>query len=196
MEGQHRFNVLQWIKPGAVCAEIGVWVGHFSHQILDRNVAKLHLIDPWITQSYDNRPYGPNGADIENVYLRVQETFSVDPRVIIHREFSEKMSFPIEYFDWVYIDGNHNYENVLLDLETYWPFIKKGGILCGDDYGWEDESSNGGVYRAVNEFANKNGLPFLDAALNQFMFFKGIQSESINKLAAHHYELCLKNGLK
>jgi hypothetical protein len=190
---------LQWIKPGSTCAEIGVWEGHFSHQILDRDVSRLHLIDPWeIQPQYERRPYGTAfpAEEIDGIYESVKNVFTDDPRVIIHREYSGNMVFQEEYFDWVYIDGNHSYENVLLDLETYWPFVKVGGILCGDDYGWEDKHTNGGVYKAVNEFANKRGIPFLDAALNQFMFFKGIQNESIHKLAEYHHALCLQNGMK
>lgn len=34
---------------------------------------------------------------------------------------------------FVYIDGNHAYKEVLVDLINWWPKIKKGGFLCGDD---------------------------------------------------------------
>jgi len=34
---------------------------------------------------------------------------------------------------FVYIDGNHHYNEVLKDLVRWWPKIKKGGILAGDD---------------------------------------------------------------
>lgn len=34
---------------------------------------------------------------------------------------------------FVYIDGNHAYKEVLSDLINWWPKIKKGGYLCGDD---------------------------------------------------------------
>jgi len=68
--------------------------------------------------------------------------------------------FPEKYFDWVYIDGNHSYENVLEDLRHYLPFVKTGGLLCGDDYGSNDSDpySNGGPERAVREFTEETGL--------------------------------------
>ena len=36
--------------------------------------------------------------------------------------------------DFVFIDAAHDYDNVLLDLRSWWPKIKMGGVLAGDDY--------------------------------------------------------------
>jgi hypothetical protein len=36
-------------------------------------------------------------------------------------------------FEYIYIDGNHNTENVLGELERYTTILKKGGIITGDD---------------------------------------------------------------
>jgi len=35
--------------------------------------------------------------------------------------------------DFVYIDGNHNYEYVKQDMECWYPKIKPGGVICGHD---------------------------------------------------------------
>lgn len=55
--------------------------------------------------------------------------------------------FPANYFDFVYIDASHDYLSVLDDINAWFPKVKTGGILCGDDYcaGWE------GVVRAVDD---------------------------------------------
>jgi cephalosporin hydroxylase len=70
--------------------------------------------------------------------------------VIVHRLAAAEAAaeFADEYFDWIYIDGNHQYEFVLLDLESYYPKVKAGGFLVGDDYGVEGWW-HGGVTRAV-----------------------------------------------
>ncbi|MEM6725489.1 MAG: hypothetical protein AAF598_15725, partial [Bacteroidota bacterium] len=54
-------------------------------------------------------------------------------------------------------DGNHYYEYVLRDLENYFPKIKAGGFLTGDDYKWTSEEINGDlpVERAVQDFIKK-----------------------------------------
>lgn len=58
--------------------------------------------------------------------------------------------------NFVFIDASHLYENVKKDLESWYPKIKKGGIIAGHDYG--DRNPDNGVYKAVNEFAGKYGL--------------------------------------
>jgi len=54
--------------------------------------------------------------------------------------------FPNSFFDYVYIDGDHSYEGVTRDLASYFPKIKIGGLILGDDYGW------GRVSEAVKAF--------------------------------------------
>ena len=36
--------------------------------------------------------------------------------------------------DMVFIDAAHDYENVLIDINLWWPVVKPGGILAGHDY--------------------------------------------------------------
>lgn len=55
--------------------------------------------------------------------------------------------------DFVYIDGNHNYEYVKKDINIYYKKILPGGIISGHDY--PDILD---VKRAVDEFADTNNL--------------------------------------
>ena len=47
----------------------------------------------------------------------------------------------------IYIDASHEEPDVTADLNAYWPLVKPGGILYGDDWDWE------GVEKAVRAFA-------------------------------------------
>jgi len=38
-----------------------------------------------------------------------------------------------EFFDFVFIDGDHSYEGSSADFEAYYPLVKKGGIFAGHD---------------------------------------------------------------
>jgi len=58
-----------------------------------------------------------------------------------------------ESLDWVYIDGCHEYEAVLADLRFFLTRVKRGGLICGDDY---DDKHYGMVNRAVAEFLEQN----------------------------------------
>jgi hypothetical protein len=65
----------------------------------------------------------------------------------------------------VFIDGNHNYEPVMADLRVWTPHMKKGGLVCGDD--WEIDS----VREAVGDFVNKRpGLTLELPCVNTWAF--------------------------
>ncbi len=55
---------------------------------------------------------------------------------------------PTVEFDCVYIDGEHTYDAVSMELNQY----KGSTILCGDDWG----PAHPGVTRAINEFRSIN----------------------------------------
>jgi predicted O-methyltransferase YrrM len=58
--------------------------------------------------------------------------------------------FDNESIDFIYIDGNHQYEFVKKDLINYVPKIKEGGIIAGHDYGGNPHTI--GTKRAIDEF--------------------------------------------
>ncbi len=80
------------------------------------------------------------------------------------RKFSEDAIGHIEdeSLDFLYMDGNHQYEFVKKDIELYYPKIKKGGVIGGHDYtsSPETEREGFGVFKAVNEFFKKKQISF------------------------------------
>lgn len=42
--------------------------------------------------------------------------------------------FAPETFDWIYVDGLHDYDGVMVDFWAAWPLLKKGGVMVFDDY--------------------------------------------------------------
>jgi hypothetical protein len=50
--------------------------------------------------------------------------------------------------DLIYIDASHDETDVLADMRAYWPLVRAGGILFGDDWGVFD----GAITRAVQAF--------------------------------------------
>lgn len=54
---------------------------------------------------------------------------------------------PIKKFDFIFIDGSHEYQDVSEDLNYCWPLLKKGGRFCGHDINLFD------VEKAVDEFS-------------------------------------------
>lgn len=61
-------------------------------------------------------------------------------------------NFKDNSIDAIFIDANHEFKYVLEDLYAYWPKVKSGGIIAGDDYCIED------VKKAVHYFETYNGV--------------------------------------
>lgn len=155
------------IKPGFKCLEIGVWRGDYSAEILQQKPGELHLVDPWAFQpEFGRKWYGGMKAkqqqDMDAVYDSVVARFKEELcfGVQIHRGFATELSkiFQDEYFDWIYIDGNHEYDYVLQDLQNYKSKVKKGGFLTGDDYTWKNDEGILTVKKAVELFVKTENL--------------------------------------
>ncbi|MCG6902639.1 MAG: class I SAM-dependent methyltransferase [Rhodobacter sp.] len=142
---EHRQEILNRLPKGGVGAEIGVWEGGFSEKLLEIAQPRiLHLIDPWEYQpDYANTAFGKprNEARMDDKYLVVQEKFKNDDRVILHRSYSHEAleQFGDGTLDWVYIDGNHNFDVVSRDLELSLAKVRPGGVIAGDDLLWKRE---------------------------------------------------------
>jgi predicted O-methyltransferase YrrM len=57
-----------------------------------------------------------------------------------------------EFFDIIYIDGDHTSASVLEDAILAWPLLKRGGTLIFDDFYWGDISSIDACYLGINFF--------------------------------------------
>jgi hypothetical protein len=179
-----RSFLLDMLPKQSVGIEIGVHRGDFSAEILERvDPRKLYLIDPWKHENgelYQTALYGgrtPEGqAGMDDRYRNVLARFQVETEngtVVVVRSASNGIvgSFGDGSLDWIYIDGNHLYEFVKQDLELYFPKVKAGGFIAGDDFeceGWWGD----GVRRAVNEFQHAQPVEVVAIEHNQYIFRK------------------------
>ena len=176
--------LLSRLPRRATCAELGVYKGDFSHLALKMTAPKkLHLVDPWkfeLDPAYADSWYGgdqgQNQTNMDDIYRSVWRRFNSEIErgvVELHRQSSADAcrQFPDNYFDWIYIDGNHKYEFVKQDLEMYLPKVKPHGLIAGDDYAtpgwWQD-----GVTKAVDEAIAGGRFEKLHIENNQFLLRK------------------------
>ena len=134
--------------------EIGVLRGQNSEDILKSlNVGKIYLIDPYSKYSdYESDGNYNNLISAEKEARRKLKKYSGS--TIWINEYSDKaVSVISNKVDFIYIDGNHEYEYVKKDLELYWEKLKNGGIFSGHDI------QHFGVSRALMEFAQKKNIP-------------------------------------
>ena len=160
---QRRF-ILDALPKDSVGAEIGVHEGEFSMLLLKRvHPLRLHLIDPWeyrTEAAYSESFYGGIlGVDQHAMDLRYSTVlkrlsgYIRDKHVIVHRQRSSVIqeTFPQGYFDWIYVDGDHLYDQVRQDLAGYGNRVKPLGWIAGGGFR-SDAWGGNGVVRAVEEF--------------------------------------------
>jgi predicted O-methyltransferase YrrM len=157
MRWQEIYNRLPKDRP-IVGAEIGVWTGKTSSFLLENmpNLT-LYMIDAW-TEASNIPSFLASRAKMtkypqkvyDDAYKTVCEIASKHPsRSFVIKEESVVYSkrFPVSFFDFIFIDGDHSYEGVSKDIDAWYPLIKSSGILCGHDYGRGFK----GVKQAVDE---------------------------------------------
>ncbi len=144
---------LEYFKGRKItCAEIGTYRGENALYILEKlNIKKIYLIDPW--EKYPG--YNEYDKDkLRRYFLETKKRLrKYSDKIVYMMNLSKDASKEIsEKLDFVYVDGNHDYEYVKEDMELYWNKLAKGGILAGHDISWP------GVGKAFCEFVEKKGL--------------------------------------
>lgn len=150
-------------ETSVIGAEIGVLEGENAFNLLKaKDNLTLYLVDIWkawpsdsrYVRSQDYNALWPEEKwkEIYNKVVSVASTFGA--RAIIIRELSVEAAKRIEnnFLDFVFIDAEHGYEACTEDIEAWYPKVKKGGWLCGHDWGdfWQ-------IDKAVSDWANKHG---------------------------------------
>ena len=164
-------------------AELGVDRGDFARRNLNTwNGRRYYMIDAWGHRANDTNARGQvskdrnaeSEDDWDNIYRAAQH--NVAPwlktgRAILLRRFAEAAAaeFADGFFDWIYVDAGHTYEHVSRDVRTWWPKLRRGGMLSGDDFadsldtfptvGYH-KGHHWGVKSAVANFSREVGTPF------------------------------------
>jgi len=128
-------------------AEIGVYQGRGTSMwntiLINENLEyEYKAIDHFEGSTEHDKTINYHGITLENLKPILDKI-----ELIKNDSISESKNYSDEYFDIVYIDASHEYEFVIEDIKNWLPKVKKGGVLCGDDYviGWP------GVMQAVDE---------------------------------------------
>jgi len=109
--------------------------------LLNRNPDPRHVtLDPWQASDYANRG------------LEILEQAGVKTLVEFHGEKSQ-LALPQflkegRQFDLAFVDGNHRFDAVFLDLYYLGQLVRKGGIIILDDYNLP------GIRKAASFFVN------------------------------------------
>ena len=120
------------IKTGA---EVGVEQCKYSECLLSKIPdLKLHCIDCW--ETYKDYREKKQGKYEEYYKKAVEKTKPFGDRAVLVKKYSMDAvkDFEDESLDFVYIDANHEFQQVTNDIAEWSKMVKKGGIIAGHDF--------------------------------------------------------------
>jgi hypothetical protein len=135
--------------------EIGVFTGehivNMSKSYCKHPDSKIYCVDPWI--DYDE--YSEYKGKIGKIYDQFVENMNkanLWNKIDVRRDFSHNVipKFEDNFFDIVFIDGNHETEFVYKDGVMSFPKVKSGGTMIFDDYDWVQ--TNIGINKFIDEY--------------------------------------------
>jgi hypothetical protein len=143
-------------RPGLIIAELGVFKGDFSRELLEYFPFILWMVDTWQGQVSCGDKDGNNidrVSDMSEVYLDILNEFDY-ANTSIYRGTSVDFLNAIEddSLDCVYIDTTHEFEMTRDELMLSYDKVKPGGWITGHDYNVYE------VQTAVDSFCQLNGL--------------------------------------
>jgi hypothetical protein len=120
-------------------AEVGVYRGGYSETLLKAIPGlKLSGIDLWeLYPGYRDYRHHDMMTAYDEAVLRTKD---FDCTLIKGWSNEVAKQFPDGSLDFVYIDGNHNYEHTVEDISLWSKKVRQGGIIYGHDF--EDWSKN------------------------------------------------------
>jgi hypothetical protein len=141
--------------------EIGVFRGDFlDYLVSECNYSSIDAVDLFqgIVGSGDADGNNFQHYDLERSYIELLDKYKNNENIQIHKANSITFLQNVEdnYYDIIYIDGDHSYTGVKNDLENAYKKIKNKGYIIGHDYEMNMEKAKTaydfGVKGAVDEF--------------------------------------------
>ncbi len=118
-------------KGFIIGAEIGVLGGGYSLELCKANPdLALYCIDSWGINEKRHKEYHERKYDEAHIRLKDYKkvNFIMGLSLEVVRDFIDG------YFDFVYIDANHNFDHIMRDLIEWSAKVREGGIVSGHDY--------------------------------------------------------------
>ena len=166
---------IQLYKPNLI-VEVGSFLGYsaikMAKEIKRLNMnSKIICVDTWLGSPEHYRMYKSKADvrigyefgyptlyykfissviqnDVQDIIIPFPYPSSVAYK-ILQRVFNEIEIKP----EFIFLDGSHEEHDVYMDLYYYYQLLNEGGVLWGDDYGWE------GVHKSLSKFSNENSIP-------------------------------------
>lgn len=146
-------------KSGAVFVEIGAWRGR-SASYMGVEIAnsgkqiEFHVVDHFEGSAEHIARQEEVIVEHKLFHVFTENTKPVAKYLTVHRadSLSAAQEFADESVTFLLLDGSHDYDSVLADLRAWYPKVKPGCVMAGDDW------TKPGVVQAVTEFFGELGV--------------------------------------
>ena len=161
---------LQWLANVAaecqIVIEFGCYHGRSTRVLADNCKGVVYAVDPW-NGTYHNNDGSINISINTDCFEKFKENLEDSIRTnktIPVRCHSYEFYEPIQA-DFIFIDGDHRYESVKIDIEVAKRLARLGTVIAGHDYTHDDWP---GVKKAVDEiYSNVNQIGSIWWVINE-----------------------------
>lgn len=166
-------NVIKSLPDNSKIVEIGAYKGcstsFLAVEIINsgKNI-KLDVIDSWNGENETEAPWQSYVGAIDKPTGDIFEDFKKNLAPVFHIiNPVQSLSTPAaalyedKSLDFIFIDGDHNYEGINKDLHAWRPKMKDGAIMAGHDY---NPHSFPGVIKAVDDFFGKQNVNVINGS--------------------------------
>jgi len=122
------------LQIGAYTGDASVWM--YNNILYHYTDSVLVDVDTW-EGSDEPVHHGLNWSSVEGIY-DVKTSAARDNRQIVKYKGTSDGFFRnnVEWYDFVYVDGDHTAYGVIKDAINAFEVLKPGGIMAFDDYQW------------------------------------------------------------
>lgn len=153
-------DIIGKMPHGANILEIGCWKGRSTACLgveIINSGKDMHLfcVDAWAYVKTTEQPVSSQKM-FNRVYFEfLKNIIPLKKTITVIRKKSVEASFlmPDEFFDFIFLDASHYYQDIKDDNNHWLPKLKKGGIFAGHDY---FTPVHPGVKQAVDEVFGNN----------------------------------------
>jgi predicted O-methyltransferase YrrM len=156
------YNSIASRITGGRIIEIGTWKGLSTSYIgkaCNKNHSPLWCVDTWLGTADDfTKDYSGylQKEDIFSVFMNNMRLLGIDLTPVKMASLDAVSLFEDAFFDFIFLDASHDYENVKRDLDAWMPKLKRYGIFGGHDF--HLHQSYFGLRKAVLEFTEREKL--------------------------------------
>ena len=150
------YELVNHLPENSNILEIGCFLGSVTCTIKEAcNNSNLYCVDIWSDETHNSYMQGYDRKVIKKDITSNLETWRSNTNHLTNTYMYQMNSMAAEFdtkFDFIFLDGDHTYNNVRAELIKYSKYLKPNGYIAGHDYGVAP------CTKAITEYATNNGL--------------------------------------